>query len=69
MVVTKDGYREYKKDYSHIVSQFPAQFLNFVKRTQSSNYRGRIQSKYLFLYWVYAVWRYWIKPHFTRAKH
>lgn len=69
MVVTKDGYCEYKKDYSRIVSQFPAQFLNFVRRTQSSNYRGRIQSKYLFLYWAYAVWRYWIKPHFTRTKH
>ncbi|MBQ4198825.1 MAG: hypothetical protein II649_02965 [Kiritimatiellae bacterium] len=69
MVVTNDGYREYKKDYARMVSQFPAQFANFVKRTQSSDYRGRMQSKYLFFYWAYAVWRYWIKPRLTPTKH
>lgn len=69
MVVTKDGYCEYKKNYSDMVSQFPAQFLNFVKRTQSSDYRGRIQSRFLPLHWANVAWRYWIKPFFTRIKH
>lgn len=69
MIITKDGYCKYEKDYPRIVSQFPAQFLNFVKRTQSSDYKGRMQSKYLFRHWVHVIWRYWIKPYFTRTKH
>ena len=68
MLVTPTGYEEYKSYYSNVTANFPKQFHNFVQRTQSSNYTDRIQSKYLFLYWAYAVWRYWIKPHFVHTK-
>lgn len=66
MIVTQTGYTEYVDDYSQITKNFPAQFDNFVRRTQASDYQGRIQSKYLFTYWAYAVWRYWIKPLFVK---
>ena len=68
MIVTKSGYAEYTNDYAQVVKDFPAQFDNFVKRTQDSDYKGRIQSRYLLAYWTYAVWRYWIKPIFVKPK-
>ncbi len=69
MLVAENGYREYKKDYAGVVARFPAQFRNFVERTQASDYKGRIQSRWLFGYWIRAVWRYWIKPILAPAKH
>ena len=63
-IVTKDGFEDYPNRYAGCVREFPAQYANFVKKTQASDYRGRLQSKWLLRYWAYAVWRYWIKPIF-----
>jgi len=68
-IVTKNGYSEPPPSiYTQIVQDFPKQFENFIKRTQNNNYKGPIQSRYLFTYWAYAVWRYWIKPLFIKPK-
>lgn len=66
MIVTPEGYKEYKDDCSYIAKTFPAQFRNFVERTQSSDWKGRLQTRWLFCYWATAVWRYWVKPLFIR---
>ena len=68
MLVTENGYEEFRDDHAEVESAFPAQFANFVERTQKSDYRGRMQSRFLFAYWTYAVWRYWIKPRLARTK-
>ncbi len=67
-VVTEDGYSEFPDDYEQTIKHFPEQFVNFITCTQSSDYKGRIQTRYLFIYWVYAVWRYWVKPLFAKNK-
>lgn len=66
MVVTPDGYEEYKDDCAYLAQTFPAQFRNFIERTQSSDWKGRLQTRWLFRYWAAAVWRYWVKPLFSR---
>ena len=68
LIVTKDGYLTPPNIYRQAVKDFPAQFANFIKRTQESDYKGRIQTRYLFAYWTYAVWRYWIKPLFVKPR-
>ena len=69
LIVTKTGYSKPSNIYEQIVKDFPRQFTNFIERTQSNNYKGRIQSRYLFAYWAYAAWRFWIKPCFIKHKH
>lgn len=63
-IITKDGFTNYAMNYQAVIDDYGTQYKNFVKKTQEANYNGRIQTKYLFLYWTYAVWRYWIKPLF-----
>ena len=68
LIVTKNGYVKQPNDYEQTIKNFPRQLINFIDRTQNNNYRGRIQSRFLFIYWTYAVWRYWIKPLFVKPK-
>lgn len=67
-VVTKDGFKDYVSPHEQMVRDFPAQFRHFVDVTQNRDYRGPLQSRYLWLYWAYAVWRYWVKPWFVKVK-
>ena len=69
MLVTNEGYMPYESRYKHETEKFPEQLKNFISKTQASDYRGRIQSRLLLLYWTYAVWRYWIKPLFKTKKY
>ena len=61
-VVTPGGYEEHQSDYASVTRDFPSQFRNFVNRTQTSDYRGPIQSRFLIRHWINAVWRIWIRP-------
>jgi hypothetical protein len=69
MLVTAEGYMPYKSRYKYESEKFPEQLKNFITKTQTNDYKGRIQSRYLLLYWAYAVWRYWIKPLFKTKKY
>lgn len=68
LVVTNNGFEKHSDDYATIVVEFSKQLENFINRTQKNDYKGRIQTRYLFAYWAYAVWRYWIKPLFVKGK-
>ena len=65
-IVTSTGFRDYAPIHARIERDFEKQFQAFVKISQSNNYHGPLQSRFLWLYWAYAVWRYWISPLFTR---
>ena len=55
LIVTKDGYKKFSDNHEKIAAEFPAQYAHFIERTQNSNYKGRLQSRYRFAYWAYAV--------------
>ncbi len=61
-IVTRDGFRNYTPIHARMEREFESQFRRFVEITQASDYRGPLQSRFLWLYWAYAVWRYWVKP-------
>lgn len=65
-IVTANGFRDYVPIHARMEHDFDEQFRTFVKITQSHDYRGPLQSRFLWRYWAYAVWRYWIKPHFSK---